>query len=74
MYQILPNDFFNEFFKLPVNEKGSFVKTSITPLPSGEYRASVTKFKDGNTEAICDNCKSLEEAKTFVKDNVNTPS
>jgi hypothetical protein len=46
-----------------------FTKTTIQKQDDGKYRVSVTKFVDGNTDAVSDVVDTLEAAKKFVADN-----
>lgn len=58
-------------YTLPVTRtKGEiFTKSVIQKQEDGQYRVSITKFVDGNTESVSDVVKSLPEAKQFVLDN-----
>lgn len=47
----------------------TFTKTTIQKQDDGQYRVSVTKFTDGNTDAVSDVVDTLEAAKKFVADN-----
>lgn len=58
-------------YQLPVTRtKGEvFTKSNIQQQEDGSFRASVSRFVDGNSDSTTVVVKTLEEAKQFVKEN-----
>ena len=58
-------------YTLPVTRtKGEvFTKSVIQKQEDGQYRVSLTKFVDGNSDSVSDVVATLDEAKQFVADN-----
>lgn len=48
-----------------------FYKTNILPESLGGFRASVTKFHDGNSSAVMIITDTIEEAEEFVRKHIN---
>jgi len=52
-----------------IPKKETYTKTNIIKQDNGTYRVSITKFVDGNSDALSDIVNTLEEAKKFIADN-----
>jgi hypothetical protein len=55
----------------PEIEEKVFYKTTIIPDGAGRYRASITKFQNGNTDAIVETFSTISAAEKYITEYKN---